>query len=92
MCRLGLQLAELLAQVAALVRELEHLPAECILLRQALGNLHLGGVSGRIGLRAGTQGARGMRGRRTLAHPQAHATVHNHITCEGVPPPRVHTE
>lgn len=57
LCRLRLQLAELLAQVAALVRELEHLPAERVLLRQALGNLHLGGVSGRVGLRAGTQGA-----------------------------------
>lgn len=50
--------AELLAQFTDLVRQLEHFPAEGVLLRQVLRNLRLGCVPGGIGLRAGRKGGR----------------------------------
>lgn len=44
--------AELLAQFTDLVRQLEHFPAEGVLLRQVLRNLRLGCVPGGVGLPA----------------------------------------
>lgn len=62
MRRCRLQPAQLLTQVAHLVRQLEHPPAEGVLLRQVLGNGRLGRVSGRIGLQAQTQRCSGRVG------------------------------